>query len=99
MTKLMNATRRVFKDLVVFEHIADATNTFNFDVSIIEPNNRRRLIHSRKRLNKGYCESDVEINELFDHIRQQLALLQDMAMVTDRTAAPTTAGKMVKSSA
>ena len=95
----MNATRRVFKDLVVFEHIADATNTFNFDVSIVEPNSRRRLIHSRKRQNKGYCESDVEKNELFDRIREQLALLQDMAMATDRTTASTTAGKMVKSSA
>ena len=99
----MNATRRVFKDSVVFEHIQDATNTFNFDISIIELNSRRRLVHSRKRQNKGYCESHEEKAELFDHIRKQLAMLQEMEAsrpVAAATAATAAVGKKeVKSSA
>jgi len=89
--------------MVVLEHIADAANTFNFDVSIIEPTSRRRLIHSRKRQNKGYCESDVEKNELFALIREQLVTLtlqeQEMATSTDRATAANAVGKNFKSSA
>ena len=69
----------MYKDLVVFDH--DRTfgkNTFSFDVSIVEPTGQRRMVHSKKRQNKGMCESDEEKAQLFAHIDAQLAVLREL---------------------
>ena len=63
--------------MVEFEHRRDERNTFNFDVSIIEPGGTRRMIHSKKKENKGMCESKEEKVELFQHIDDQLEFLNE----------------------
>lgn len=65
--------------MVEFEHTHGNPHSFAFDIYIIEPGGiGRRLIHSKKKQNKGMCESPAERQELFQHIDAQLEHLQSL---------------------
>ena len=53
-------------------------NRWQFEISIIELNGKRRLVHSKLKDDKGMCESPSEKLQLFSHIDEQLKLLNSL---------------------